>query len=111
MNSKLEEVRIDPITRRRLPRYLLGLPSLANWNQQAACQDADSDLFFPRNRWDAIKAQAICQGCPVVERCLQHSKDMPEAYGVWGGETAGERGWNSAGKKSRIIAEQSEYPA
>ncbi|MFJ7305906.1 WhiB family transcriptional regulator [Streptomyces sp. NPDC099088] len=90
---------LDPITRRRLPRYLTGLPSLTDWHQQAACAGIDTGLFFPAHRSQADAAQTICRRCPVVRQCRDHAERLPEYFGIWGGMTAGERGWNHAGKR------------
>ncbi|MFF3062140.1 WhiB family transcriptional regulator [Streptomyces sp. NPDC057909] len=85
---------IDPVTRRRLPGYLTGLPTLADWHQHAACTGVDTELFFPATRGQAEHARTICASCPVTEPCRAHAETMPEAYGVWGGTTPRERGWN-----------------
>ena len=70
----------------------------ANWRDEAACRDADTDLFFgpaaefvtARQQREA-EAKAICAGCPVRLECLAYALDSGEAYGVWGGATEDER--------------------
>lgn len=61
------------------------------WSVDAACRDMDPDAFFvPRgSRTMATEAKAICQGCPIRERCLERGLDEPE--GIWGGTTPRER--------------------
>lgn len=33
----------------------------------------------------------VCQGCPVIERCLSAALENGEQYGIWGGLTTDER--------------------
>jgi WhiB family redox-sensing transcriptional regulator len=66
------------------------------WRDDAACLDADPDLFFPVGTvglaLDQIdEAKRICLACPVRERCLAWALDMGNASGVWGGTTEDER--------------------
>jgi WhiB family transcriptional regulator, redox-sensing transcriptional regulator len=66
------------------------------WKEQAACRDADPDLFFPisagvRAQADASHARKICRPCPVRSACLQYALVTGQAYGIWGGLTADER--------------------
>ncbi|MFE4924331.1 WhiB family transcriptional regulator [Streptomyces sp. NPDC056661] len=93
---------LDPITGRRLPRYLNGLPSITDWHQDAACAGLDMGLFFPTHRGHAAIALAICGSCPVIRRCRDHAEQLPESFGIWGGTTAGGRGWSHAGKRRRV---------
>ena len=49
-------------------------------------------LFFSENRHDRRLACSICQGCPVLETCLEKALNYPERlYGVWGGLTEDQR--------------------
>jgi WhiB family redox-sensing transcriptional regulator len=105
--KRMGRMNIDPITRRRLPSYLIGRPGLASWKHQAACLDADSDTFFSvgyRITQQDEEALAICQECPVIRECLEHAIEVPERYGVWGGTTARERGWDSVGRPLKTAA-------
>jgi WhiB family transcriptional regulator, redox-sensing transcriptional regulator len=68
------------------------------WQDLGACKDADPELFFldhnVRHVQKRKKEQAalqVCQTCPVVQQCLDHSLRVPEFYGVWGGMTADQR--------------------
>lgn len=73
------------------------LPRL-DWQEDAACQRADTALFFgydherirDRERREA-GAKRICATCPVRRRCLEHALVVPERFGVWGGMTELER--------------------
>ncbi|RJK96514.1 WhiB family transcriptional regulator [Vallicoccus soli] len=80
--------RLAPAT--HIPRY--------GWQDSAACQGADLDLFFGhegesrRERAEREqRAAALCGGCPVRDACLRHALVVPERYGVWGGTTEEER--------------------
>lgn len=60
---------------------------LGPWKDQAACLDADPDLFVgddvtPIERERAV---AICHGCPVREECLAYALDTRQMFGIWGG--------------------------
>jgi len=67
-----------------------------DWRDNAACRDADPDLFFPigttapalRQVWEAIR---ICQACPILVRCLAWALEHGVTDGVWGGTTAEQR--------------------
>ena len=67
-----------------------------NWGDDAACADADPDLFFPIGTTgpalDQIdEAKRICQACPVRKRCLAWALEVGAASGIWGGTTDDER--------------------
>jgi WhiB family redox-sensing transcriptional regulator len=55
------------------------------WMNDAACEGADLDLFFP-TRGEATKAAvAYCNACPVKAECLEYALDHFEHHGIWGG--------------------------
>jgi WhiB family redox-sensing transcriptional regulator len=81
-------------SRRREPRPALGPASLrlATWTRDAACADADPDLFFPADsRSPALEAKELCAKCRVRSDCLEYSLAAGEEFGVWGGLTEKER--------------------
>ena len=61
-----------------------------DWRDNAACRDADPDLFFPigttapalRQVGEAIR---ICRACPIQVRCLAWALEQGVTDGVWGG--------------------------
>jgi WhiB family redox-sensing transcriptional regulator len=61
------------------------------WAAYAACRDAEPELFFSTSEVDTASAIRICQGCPVIEECLDWALDTRVRYGVWGGTTERER--------------------
>jgi WhiB family redox-sensing transcriptional regulator len=65
-----------------------------HWRDDAACADADPDLFFPDDmksaRVNIRLAKLICRGCQVNAACLSLALAGHEA-GVWGGLTEDER--------------------
>ncbi|WP_414170594.1 WhiB family transcriptional regulator [Streptoverticillium reticulum] len=96
---------IDPISRRRLPDYILSPPGLADWALRAACSGADAETFFAGGRGQEMEetvaeALAVCDRCPVLSECLAHAEETPERFGVWGGMTARDRGWDAYGRRS-----------
>lgn len=66
------------------------------WEEQAACRDADPEIFFPPRggkdaRVSARGAKLICARCPVSEECLDFAVEKDIKYGVWGGLSEKER--------------------
>ena len=67
-----------------------------NWRFEAACGEADPELFFPiGNSGPALlqvqDAKALCHTCPVLEQCRQWALDFGEEAGVWGALSEDER--------------------
>jgi WhiB family transcriptional regulator, redox-sensing transcriptional regulator len=67
-----------------------------DWAIQAACSDANPELFFPTGdsviaELQAATALQICAICPVRPQCLQWALDHDQISGVWGGTTEAER--------------------
>lgn len=67
-----------------------------NWRDDAACLDADPDLFFPVGTTGPAQdqvdeAKRTCLACPVRERCLAWALELDAASGIWGGTTEDER--------------------
>jgi len=67
-----------------------------NWRDDAACLNADPDLFFPVGTAglaldEIARAKRICRACPVQTPCLAWALDLGVASGVWGGTTEDER--------------------
>jgi WhiB family redox-sensing transcriptional regulator len=68
------------------------------WQELAACRQADPRLFFypdnergPARRQRAAAAVAVCAGCRVISECRRHGLSVREPYGVWGGLTEDDR--------------------
>lgn len=61
------------------------------WKEQAACRDADTNLFFPDRGYIGWRAIMICKLCPVREECLEYALSIPGTLGIWGGLTEEER--------------------
>src|ERR1700745_817556 len=67
-----------------------------NWRDDAACRDADPDLFFPVGTTGSAlrqirQAKRICRTCPAQTQCLAWALDNGVTDGVWGGTTEDER--------------------
>jgi WhiB family transcriptional regulator, redox-sensing transcriptional regulator len=67
------------------------IPVRTDWQDDAACRGADTDVFFPAAEADAGHAKEICASCPVAEACLEHAIATRQPDGIWGGLTASER--------------------
>jgi hypothetical protein len=60
----------------------------------AACHDADPEIFFPDGpdaRTDHVLAVAICRGCPIRTACAEWAIARPLIRGIWGGLTTKDR--------------------
>jgi WhiB family transcriptional regulator, redox-sensing transcriptional regulator len=67
-----------------------------SWRDDAACRDADPDLFFPVGETGPAQrhvdeAKRICRACSAQPQCLAWALDHGVTDGVWGGTTADER--------------------
>lgn len=63
------------------------------WMVDAACRDADPEIYYSVSRTDFItaEAKAVCARCPVVSNCLAYAFERNEQWGIWGGLTTEER--------------------
>jgi WhiB family redox-sensing transcriptional regulator len=72
----------------------------SDWRQARACLGVPTEVFFPeiqgnsRAAW--LSARTICASCPVIEQCRSYCDEQeaqPDVlpYGMWAGETPGER--------------------
>jgi WhiB family transcriptional regulator, redox-sensing transcriptional regulator len=64
--------------------------------EQAACRDADPELFFPVGTagpalLQVARAKHVCAGCAVRARCLEWAMANGQESGVWGGTSEDER--------------------
>lgn len=86
------QLRARTLTRRSSPSS--GDPR--DWRLEAACRDADPDLFFHPDGWHGGSpgaeerarvraALAICDRCPVESVCLAEAVSRREPEGIWGG--------------------------
>ncbi len=71
-----------------------------DWRRQAACREADAELFFPPERsgghtHQVARARELCAGCQVRRPCLELALHGPQAhndrYGIFAGTTARQR--------------------
>ncbi|HEY6315483.1 MAG TPA: WhiB family transcriptional regulator [Streptosporangiaceae bacterium] len=68
----------------------------SDWRDDAACHDADPDLFFPIGTTGTAlrqieEAKRMCRTCPARIQCLAWALDNGVGEGVWGGTTPDER--------------------
>jgi WhiB family redox-sensing transcriptional regulator len=78
----------------RVPVRTMTRPS--DWRDDAACRDADADLFFPVGTMGPAlrqidEAKRICRACPAQAACLAWAIEAGITSGVWGGTTEDER--------------------
>ena len=61
------------------------------WHEDAACADADPELFFAGDDRSVAEAMQLCAACDVRRECLEAALAVGEMHGVWGGTTETER--------------------
>jgi WhiB family redox-sensing transcriptional regulator len=73
------------------------------WQHRAACRGHGELFYGPFGERGAaqhervVAAKAICAQCPVRAECRRESTQ--ERFGVWGGLTEEERGWERGWSK------------
>ncbi len=61
------------------------------WMLVGNCQDYSPSTFFPSDGVGVDAARAICQDCPVIDRCREYALAERIEHGVWGGCSERER--------------------
>lgn len=61
------------------------------WMLKGACVGEDTELFFPPLGGSAAPARAICDTCPVLDKCRTYGVAEPWLEGILGGLTQKER--------------------
>lgn len=66
------------------------------WRDHAACQDIDTNIFFPVGLTGSAidqthRAKTICRSCPAQPACLEFALRTNQDHGVWGAHTEEER--------------------
>ncbi len=84
---------------------------VGDWRDASACQDVDTDLFFPVGATGSAvpqieAAKAMCARCEAQDACLQFAVTTNQEYGVWGGTSEEERrqlrrAWRARLRESR----------
>ncbi|NQU37246.1 MAG: WhiB family transcriptional regulator [Actinobacteria bacterium] len=64
------------------------------------CRAQKAELWFADDVASTVRAQVLCQGCPLRTDCLAGALERREPCGVWGGELF-ERGQIVAGHKPK----------
>lgn len=62
-----------------------------DWMARGKCREIPPSIFFPSDGLGVQAAQKICEGCPVVESCLEYALANRIDHGVWGGCSERER--------------------
>lgn len=66
---------------------------IESWYRDASCAESDvnKEWFHSTDPRHVKFAKAVCQGCPVIEECLEYALSAPDQWGVWGGLSERER--------------------
>ncbi len=51
----------------------------------------DRGTFFPTDGRGVVIAKKICQGCVVIDECLEYALNNRIDHGVWGGQSERQR--------------------
>jgi WhiB family redox-sensing transcriptional regulator len=70
---------------------LLDMETPKNWQDLAACQYTDPEVFFPVKGGTSAPAKRICAACAVRMECLEFALDNDERFGVFGGTSEAQR--------------------
>ncbi len=71
----------------------LHLGTVPLWHYDAACSEADPEIFFPLavgGTQTAAEARTWCHNCPVAAECLDYALRTGQ-QGIWGGTTEEQR--------------------
>lgn len=64
---------------------------IPSWFVDAKCLDADPESFFPDKGGSAGPAIAVCERCPIRQRCLDWAVENRQDKGIWGGMSEKQR--------------------
>lgn len=73
----------------------------SDWRDLASCRGMDVNEFYALDDNTAAEAALVCMQCPVRRPCLDAALAKPERFGVWGGQTSGQRGYDKTGTRRR----------
>lgn len=63
-----------------------------DWRTEGACrQGHDPEIWYPVTPGESWLGVAICNTCPVTQRCLEYAMAHRERNGTWGGLTEWQR--------------------
>lgn len=101
------------MARRRIHYFPDNLPRPAHWSADAACREADPDLFYAEGDTgtallETAEAKRFCARCPVREPCLAEALERGERHGVWGGLDTAERRTVTRRARERAASQQKE---
>jgi WhiB family transcriptional regulator, redox-sensing transcriptional regulator len=61
------------------------------WMAEGNCRNYPPAVFFPSDGVGVDRARKICNGCPVIDTCLEYALEERIEHGVWGGCSERER--------------------
>lgn len=61
------------------------------WMSKGNCRNYPPATFFPSDGVGVDRARKICNGCPVLDTCLEYALENRIEHGVWGGCSERER--------------------
>lgn len=63
------------------------------WQEEAACQYVDPELFFilKGQTTKVRQAKKICRSCPVVDQCREWAIEIGDRHAILGGTTERDR--------------------
>lgn len=55
------------------------------WHARAACRGMGTEIFFPTDQVTLVRANRVCEGCPVRAECAEFALAHPSLKGIWAG--------------------------
>lgn len=93
------------VTRDLVAAFTVDWPDGRSWLAQAACVDADPELFFEPDGQTPEQALEICRRCSVRAQCLAFAL-ANNVTGVWGGMNAASRRRLKTRLRTRLAREE-----
>ncbi len=61
--------------------------TMIDWQDEAACRDADPEAFTGEQMTDEVLrvVQRVCAGCPVQVECAGYAREVEAVWGFWAG--------------------------
>jgi len=96
MCGRTNRAAIFPLAAQKEKRMQTNVPvtpedSTSAWMSLGNCRNYPPATFFPSDGVGVDRARKICNGCPVLDQCLEYALDQRIEHGVWGGCSERER--------------------
>ena len=79
-----------------------------DWMDQALCREIGPEIFHPPNGEyrQVQQAKAVCNKCPVIDKCLEYALTAPGVDGILAATTPKERATMRRRRREQEYAEE-----